>query len=264
MTKPLALVTGASSGIGAAIAQELAQRGHDLILVARREGALRDLAQTLASAHRVTCHVISADLVAPDGVSSLLAALTQKGLSPDVLVNNAGLGMIGPHVDMPWADEQRMIDLNITALTALTHALLPAMTQRRQGRVLNVASTAAFQPGPGMAVYFASKAYVLSYSEALHQELRHQGVTVTALCPGPTQSEFVAVASRHRKVALADRVSFAPAQDVARQAIEGLLCGQAIVIPGLINKLGVWSGRITPRWLMRRIVAAAFRSTQVE
>jgi len=260
MTKPLALVTGASSGIGAAIALELAQRGHDLILVARREGALRDLAQTLASAHRVTCHVIPADLVAPDGVSSLLAALTQKGLSPDVLVNNAGLGMIGPHVDMPWADEQRMIDLNITALTALTHALLPAMTQRRQGRVLNVASTAAFQPGPGMAVYFASKAYVLSYSEALHHELRHQGITVTALCPGPTQSEFVAVASKHRKISLADRVPFAPAQDVARQAVDGMLRGQAIVIPGLINKLGVWSGRITPRWLMRHIVAAAFRS----
>jgi short-subunit dehydrogenase len=258
MAKPLALVTGASSGIGAAIATELAKRGHDLVLVARRETALRELAQALQK-HGACCHVMAHDLTAPGGVKALVEQLNQAGVSPDVLVNNAGLGLIGNHIDNPWDDEKRMIDLNMLALTELTHALLPGMVKRGQGKVLNVASTAAFQPGPGMAVYFASKAYVLSYSEALHHELRHKGVTVTALCPGPTDSEFVAVASKHRKISLADRVPFASAQSVALLAVESMMRGQAIVVPGLVNKLGVWSTRFTPRWLLRHIVALAFK-----
>lgn len=260
MANPLALITGASSGIGAAIAAELAQRGHDLVLVARREPALRELAQKLQTQHAVCCHVMPHDLTALGGVKALVEQLQSAGVSPDVLVNNAGLGLIGKHVDNPWEDEKRMIDLNMLALTELTHALLPAMVKRRQGRVLNVASTAAFQAGPGMAVYFASKAYVLSYSEALHHELAPLGITVTALCPGPTQSEFISVASKHRKISLADRIPFAPAQGVAEQAVECLMRGDAIVVPGVFNKLGVWSTRITPRWLSRRIVAMAFKS----
>jgi len=258
MAKPLALVTGASSGIGAAIATELAKRGHDLVLVARRETALRELAQTLQQ-HGACCHVMAHDLTAVGGVKALVEQLALAGVSPHVLVNNAGLGLIGNHIDNPWDDEKRMIDLNMLALTELTHALLPGMVKRGQGKVLNVASTAAFQPGPGMAVYFASKAYVLSYSEALHHELRHKGVTVTALCPGPTDSEFVAVASKHRKISLADRVPFASAQSVALLAVESMMRGQAIVVPGMVNKLGVWSTRFTPRWLLRHIVALAFK-----
>jgi len=259
MAKPLALVTGASSGIGAAIALELAKRGHDLVLVARREDALRQLAQQLQAKYSVCCHVMPHDLTAFGGVKALVDQLAQAGVSPDVLVNNAGLGLIGNHVDNPWDDEKRMIDLNMVALTELTHALLPGMVRRRQGKVLNVASTAAFQPGPGMAVYFASKAYVLSYSEALHHELQPKGITVTALCPGPTESEFVSVASKHRKISLADRIPFAPAQDVAALAVESMMRGKAIVVPGLVNKLGVWSTRFTPRWLLLRIVALAFK-----
>lgn len=258
MAKPLALVTGASSGIGAAIATELAKRGHDLVLVARRETALRELAQQLQQ-HGACCHVMAHDLTAVGGVKALVEQLGQAGVSPEVLVNNAGVGLIGNHIDNPWDDEKRMIDLNMLALTELTHALLPGMVKRGQGRVLNVASTAAFQPGPGMAVYFASKAYVLSYSEALHHELRHKGVTVTALCPGPTESEFVSVASKHRKISLADRVPFASAQSVALLAVESMMRGQAIVVPGLVNKLGVWSTRFTPRWLLRHVVALAFK-----
>jgi short-subunit dehydrogenase len=149
--------------------------------------------------------------------------------------------------------------LNMLALTELTHALLPGMVRRRQGKVLNVASTAAFQPGPGMAVYFASKAYVLSYSEALHHELKPHGITVTALCPGPTESEFVSVASKHRRISLADRIPFAPAQEVAALAVESLMNGKAILVPGFVNKLGVWSTRLTPRWLLLRIVARVFK-----
>lgn len=260
MAKPLALVTGASSGIGVELARDLARRGHDLVLVARREPALRELAQALSRDHGVHCHVMAHDLTAPGGVRALVAELAQAAVSPDVLVNNAGLGLVGDHLGNAWDDERRMIDLNITALTELTHALLPAMVQRRQGRILNVASTAAFQAGPGMAVYFASKAYVLSYSEALHHELRKTGVTVTALCPGPTESEFVAVASKRRKVSLADHVPFASAAGVAQTAVAATMRGQAIVVPGLVNKLGVWSTRITPRWLLRPLVAMAFKS----
>ncbi|HEX5374323.1 MAG TPA: SDR family oxidoreductase [Aquabacterium sp.] len=259
MSKPLALVTGASSGIGVELARDLARRGHDLVLVARREAALRQLADELSSRCGITCHVLSQDLTAPDGVSALVAQLSTLGLSPDVLINNAGLGLIGHHVRNRWEDEQRMLDLNITALTRLTHALLPAMKQRGHGRILNVASTAAFQPGPGMAVYFASKAYVLSYSEGLHQELGRHGVTVTALCPGPTQSEFVQVASRSHRISLADRVPFASAASVARYGIEAMMRGQAVAVPGLINKLGAFSTRFTPRWMMRRIIAMAFK-----
>ena len=259
MARPLALVTGASSGIGAEIAQQLAQRGHDLVLVARREPALRALAQRLTQTHGVCCHVMPHDLTAPDGVSALVDELAQAGARPDVLVNNAGLGLIGHHIHNAWADEQRMIDLNITALTALTHALLPAMKAKGAGRILNVASTAAFQPGPGMAVYFASKAYVLSYSEALHHELQPLGISVTALCPGPTESEFVQVASKKHHISLADRSPFASAAGVAAQAVDAMMRGQAIIVPGLVNKLGVWSTRFTPRWLLRHIVALAFK-----
>jgi short-subunit dehydrogenase len=259
MTQSLALVTGASSGIGEQIARSLARRGHDLVLVARRKGPMQALAEQLTQQHGVRCHVIAQDLAAPGGVQQLVAALSAQGLQPEVLVNNAGLGHIGYHLDNQWADEQRMIDLNMRALTELTHALLPAMKRLGRGRILNVASTAAFQAGPGMAVYFASKAYVLSYSEALHHELAPHGIAVTALCPGPTQSEFVQVASKARRISLADKVPFASAASVADTAVDALMCNQAIVVPGLVNRLGVWSTRFTPRWLLRHIVARVFR-----
>ena len=259
MSKPLALVTGASSGIGAEMARDLARRGHDLVLVARRESALQQLADQLQRDHGVRCRVMAQDLTDPAAVPALVSGLQAQGLTPDVLVNNAGLGHIGHHARNDWADEQRMIDLNITALTRLTHALLPAMKQRGRGRILNVASTAAFQPGPGMAVYFASKAFVLHYSEALHQELSGSGVTVTALCPGPTESEFVQVASKSRRISLADKVPFAPAASVARYGVAAMMRGQAVAVHGVANRLGTWSVRITPRWLMRRIIATVFK-----
>ncbi len=259
MARPLALVTGASSGIGAEMARDLAQRGHDLILVARRAPAMEALAAELQKAHGVACTVLAQDLAAPGGVQALVAQLQSLKLEPEVLINNAGLGNIGEHDTAPWADQANMIDLNVRALTALTHALLPAMVRRKQGKILNVASTAAFQPGPGMAVYFATKAYVLSYSEALHQELKSKGISVSALCPGPTASEFVSVASKSRRISLADKVPFASARSVARYGIAALMRNQAVAVHGLPNRLGVWSIRFTPRFVVRRLIVLVFK-----
>lgn len=259
MARPLALVTGASSGIGAEMARDLAARGHDLVLVARRAAAMQALADELQRTHQATCTVLSQDLTAPGGVQSLVAQLKERQLQPEVLVNNAGLGSIGEHAGSQWADQKGMIDLNVTALTELTHALLPAMVAKRRGKILNVASTASFQPGPGMAVYFATKAYVLSYSEALHQELSRVGITVTALCPGPTASEFVSVASKTHSISLASRIPFAPSADVARYGIAAMMRGQAVAVHGIVNRVGAWSIRFTPRSVVRRIVAVAFK-----
>lgn len=260
MKRPLALVTGASSGIGKAFASDLAQRGHDVVLVARRAAEMQALAADIEKAHGVTCHVIAQDLTATGGIDALMAALAAKQLQTDVLVNNAGLGTSGPHHKSPWPDEQRMLDLNITALTALTHAIVPGMVQRKQGKILNVASTAAFQAGPGMAVYFASKAYVLSYSEALHEELKRHGISVTALCPGPTQSEFFDVAFKAKKPVALSAVGLASADDVARYGLDALMRGQAVAVHGWLNRLGVWSVRFTPRSVVRKIMTRLFKT----
>jgi uncharacterized protein len=260
MHRPLALVTGASSGIGKELARDLARRGHDLVLVARRAAEMEALASELRAAHAAQCTVLSVDLTAPGAIEALVAQLSARQLQPDVLVNNAGLGTSGPHHRNTWANEQRQIDLNITALTALTHALLPAMVARKQGKILNVASTAAFQAGPGMAVYFATKAYVLSYSEALHEELGHLGITVTALCPGPTRSEFFDVAFDAKRPAILDRVPMAPCADVARYGLDALMSGQAVAVHGWLNRLGVWSVRITPRSVLRKIMTRLFKA----
>src|SRR6185436_6905763 len=186
--RDLALVTGASSGIGADLARELAQGGHDLVLVARGEDKLKALAAELEKAHSIRARVISADLAQPDAAVQLVKQL--GGTPIDVLINNAGYALYGRFAETDAADELRMIQVNIVALTQLAKLLLPGMLARKKGRILNVASTAAFQPGPLMAVYYATKAYVLSFSEALANELQGTGVGVTALCPGPTRTGF--------------------------------------------------------------------------
>jgi short-subunit dehydrogenase len=188
-----ALVTGASSGIGLDLAKRFAAEGYDVALVARSEGKLKEVAAALEAEHKVRAHVVTADLAKAGAADALVAALDARGIDVDVLVNNAGYASYGAFAETDLADELAMIQVNVVVLTHLTKLLVRKMVAKRSGRVLNVASTAAFQPGPLMAVYYATKAYVLSFSEAIAEELRDTGVTVTALCPGPTRTAFAII-----------------------------------------------------------------------
>lgn len=238
-----ALVTGASSGIGRELAKLLRRDGHELILVARRESALHELAQELGGAT-----VVALDLSQRDAV----ARLTSLVPDVDLLINNAGFGDTGPFAEADGARQLEMIDLNVRALTELTRAYLPGMAQRRFGRVMNVASTAAFQPGPYMATYFASKAYVLSFSESIAEEMRGSGVTVTALCPGVTESEFHAVAGMgSTKLGM---IKMPTAASVAEEGYDAMLAGTTVVVTGLFNKAGTVGVRLLPRAVVRRLV----------
>ena len=249
--RPTALVTGASSGIGLEIARELASLEHDVVLVARREDLLTAAASSIARHSGVRAVALPADLAKPDGAGRLVARLAAETISVDVLVNNAGFGLYGPFVESPLARDLEMIQVNITSLTALTRLLLPPMLARGSGRILNVASTAAFQPGPLMTVYYATKAYVLSFSEALARELAGTGISVTALCPGRTATEFQQTARMHPKRA-ADRMPMAGSAEVARAGVAGMLAGRTLVVPGLGNRVVT----TVVRWLPRRFVTS--------
>ena len=251
--KETALITGASSGIGHDLTRLFARDGWDVVLVARSEEKLRELAAELTKTHGIAAHVIVADLARPDAAAGIVKMLTDRGLTIDALVNNAGLGLTGPFVETDLRGELEMIQVNVVALTQLTKLLLPGMVARKRGRILNVASTASFQPGPLMAVYYATKAYVLSFSEALSEELRHTGVTVTALCPGPTETGFVAAAGvgPSRLFSLMRPASSA---SVARTGYEAMKRGRRVVVHGLRNKLLVQSVRTSPRRLVTFIV----------
>jgi len=252
--RPVALVTGASAGIGKELARALA-RDHDLILSARRVEELTALAAELKAAHGTTCHVLPADLADPHGPRHLFDATTAAGLAVDVLVNNAGFGDHGPFADADLAKLLRMIQVNVTALTELTGLFLPGMRARGRGRLLNVGSVAGFQPGPLMAVYYATKAYVVSLSEALANELSGTGVTVTCLCPGPTHSEFRAVAGIRQGFSVAKAMD---TRAVAEAGVRGMRRGKRLVIPGFRNRLLIFAERFLPR----RVVTAAVRWMQ--
>lgn len=241
-TRPIALVTGASAGIGCEIARVLA-REYDLVLTARREAELRSLAAELAPA---ACHVLAADLADPAAPQALVDAVAARGLAMDALVNNAGFGDLGPFAGADLTKMLRMIRVNVAALTELTGLVLPGMLARGRGRILNVGSVAGFQPGPLMAVYYATKAYVNSFSEALASELAGTGVTVTCLAPGPTESEFDAAAGmapRRRSVVGA----VADARSVAEAGVRGMMAGKRMVVTGLRNKALVFAERLLPR-----------------
>lgn len=250
--RPAALVTGGSGGIGLELARCLARDHHEIVVVARREAALAAAAAELRTAGARGVMTVPADLARPDEVERLLTTLHASGLDITILVNNAGFGAAGPFTATPLEDELAMIQLNIATVTHLTRRLLPPMCQRRSGRILNVASTAAFQPGPFMAVYYATKAYVLSFSQALAEELRDSGVTVTALCPGPTATGFAARA-RLGSTRLFRRGVVMGAAAVAEAGYAGMLRGDRIVVPGTANKLAAQASRLAPRELMTRI-----------
>ena len=250
----VALVTGASSGIGAELARQHAAHGGSLVLVARREERLRSLLDDLRDSYGTDGVVIAMDLAGAGAARELFDRLEARGIVVDILVNNAGFGGWGPFSGRPWVDDDAMIRLNVMALTELSRLFLPGMIDRGRGRILNVASVAGFVPGPLQAVYYATKAYVLSLSEALAVEISTSGVTVTALCPGPTASEFMDRA--HMEGVRLFRFGAATASSVARAGYRGMLKGRPVVVPGLANKILVQSLRVSPRALVRRLSGA--------
>lgn len=255
--RPTALITGASGGIGLDLAREYARHGFDLVLTARSEGKLEQAAAELRGLG-AQAQTVALDLGVAGAPQRLMDELAARGVQLDVLVNNAGFANHGPFAEAKLEQELGLIELNITSLTALTRLALPGMLGRGRGRILNVASTAAFLPGPLMATYYASKAYVLSFSEALAEELHGSGVAVTALCPGPTHSGFQERAGMQgsRLLRLGAPAMMTSAQ-VARAGFEGSVRGARVVIPGLVNQLQAVSLRFTPRavvpGLMRRL-----------
>jgi short-subunit dehydrogenase len=249
----VALITGASSGIGLELAKLFARDGHDLVLVARREDRLRELAAGLASRGGVRATVIAADLADPAAPPEIARRVAAAGLDVQFLVNNAGYGLAGGFAQTDGATELRMIQVNVAALTHLTKLFLPGMVARRRGAILNVGSTAGFVPGPFMAVYYATKAYVISFSEALAEEERDSGVTVTVLCPGATRTEFQAKTGLDVDARLFRGPWVADAASVARAGYVGMLRGKRMVIPGLVNTVMIQSLRLAPRALLARI-----------
>jgi short-subunit dehydrogenase len=260
-----ALVTGASAGIGAAIARELAARGHGLVLVARRRDRLLELAGELADRHGVRAEAIGADLSKAASVSRLPGRIAALGLDVEILVNNAGFATGGPFYQSDPERELDQVRVLVEAVVALTSASVPAMVKRRRGAILNVASTAAMQPMPYSAGYSAAKAYVLTFSEAIHQELRGHGVTVTALCPGPVETDFwqIAdwqVASGQSFERAIPKPALISAEQAARAGVDGLASGSRVVVPGLPMRTAMQAARYVPHaiklpaieWMMRR------------
>lgn len=251
--RPVTVITGASSGIGAALAHEFAAHGHELFLVARREQALVGIAEAIATKGSARPTVLRLDVARIDAARDIAEALARRGLEPEIVVNNAGFGLLGSADKLDRAAQLAMIDLNVRALTDLSLAFIENL-ERRKGGILNVASIAGFLPGPGMAVYYATKAYVISFSEALHQELKSRGVRVTALCPGPVPTEFQARAGIGSDVfpAFISR----SAEAVAKEAYRALKEGRRLVVPGLANKMVPVFAPILPRSILLKILHA--------
>lgn len=249
--RELALVTGASMGIGKELAGLFAADGHDLVLVARTEDKLRALASELEVAHGVTAHVIPADLADPGAPATIFASLEEKGLELDYLVNNAGFGATGPFAELALQPQLDMLQVNIDAVVALTHFALEGMLRRGKGKILNIASSAGFQAGPLMSVYYASKSFVILFSEGVAEEVRGSGVTVTAHCPGATATNFADTAGNAKSLLF--KLGAAPAPKVARHAYRAMMAGKVVAIEGLINKIAAFSNRFSPRALVRKI-----------
>ena len=250
-TREPALVTGASAGIGRALANRFARAGHDVILVARREAILRELADALEERYGITASVVVQDLAAPRGPEQLYETVTERGLAVGVLVNNVGIATQGKFTDIDLDRERDQLRLDVETPTVLSKLFGREMVARGHGKILNVASSAAFQPGPFMAVYYASKAYVLSFSEAIAEELREDGVTVSVLCPGPVDTEF------QERASMADTpLGSGPMQDVTAVAdagYEGVMAGDTVVVPGIGYKLLWHTVGIMPRPLVRKV-----------
>jgi short-subunit dehydrogenase len=241
MENKLALITGASGGIGEAFGHVLAAEGYGLVLVARRDQELHRVKGVIAAKNEVLVHVVALDLSESGATEALAAELAERNLIPSVVINNAGFGLVGPSVELSREEQLGMIDLNARVLTDLTLRYLPGMIARKSGGIINVASVAGFMPGPMMAVYFATKNYVLSFGDALASELKGTGVTITTLCPSTVKTAFQARSGQN------ERSSTLSAFDVATQGWAGFKAKRRVVIPGLFNKLVAYGLRMTPR-----------------
>jgi len=241
-----ALITGASGGIGYELASIHAAHGGNVVLVARSEGKLHDFKTTLEAKYPASVHVICKDLSVPQAAQEVYDEVKRRGIAVDYLVNNAGFGDYGMFYSTSWAKEEKMISLNITSLTLLTKLFITDMMERGGGKILNVASTAAFQPGPAMAVYFATKAYVLNFSQAVNDEVRDKGITVTALCPGPTVSGFREAAGLQNSKLFSSK-ALPTSREVAEYGYHAMLKGKAVAIHGFRNRLLVFALRLAPR-----------------
>ena len=252
-TTETVLITGSSSGIGLELAKCFAADKSDLILVARNTEALEKLAAQLRQQNGIQVHVITADLGLSQTPESIFLEVKGRGLTVDVLVNNAGFGLHGEFAELPLARQLEMIQVNVSSLVALTGLFVPEMIQRQHGGILNVGSVAGFIPGPHMAIYYATKAFVLSFSEALHEELRGAGIAVTVLCPGPTETNFSQVARQHRiRKAQAGKMS---AKDVAQIGYANFRRAKCLSIPGASNKILTVAAKIPPRSFIRQLVS---------
>jgi short-subunit dehydrogenase len=264
MPRKTALITGASSGLGVEFARIAAREGYDLFLVARRMPELRSLASELGKAHGITAFPMAFDLADPAAPAQIFESVQRevkaRDLAIEVLVNNAGYASNGPFLDLPLAGEVGMVEVNVSALVQLTWLFGREMRARKAGRILNIASTAGFQAGPGMATYYATKAFVLSFSEALADELAGSGVTVTAHCPGATATGFAARAGSERS-ALFQKKKPASADEVARHGWAAMEAGKPLAVHGAMNRLGAFSVRFAPRSVARSIAAALNRTT---
>lgn len=251
------LITGASAGIGTEFARQLAAKGYGLTLVARREDRLKSLAEELSAAHGIRAEYVAADLTDEASPAKIVAAMDERGLSVDVLINNAGFSTLGPVSQSDPAREVAMIRTDVEAVVHLCSVFVPGMVERGRGAVLNVASTASYQPMPGQAGYAASKAFVRSYTHALRAELSGSGVTAAVLCPGPVETEFGEVAGFSEEDALSamPKMFWVAAAQVAKAGLDGLAANRAVVIPGLPNRITALSGHLTPP----RIITAALR-----
>lgn len=249
-----ALITGASSGLGKDFAELFAADGHDVILVARRRERLEEVAAEIRGRHDVQCYVEPADLSRREAPQELFDRLQEQNIPVDFLVNNAGFGSNGTFWELPIDGELDQIRVNMEALVHLTHLFLPAMVERKFGRVLNIASTAGFQAGPYMSVYYATKAFVISFTEGIAHELRGTGVTATAHCPGATATEFSAV-SGNDKSALFQKGAIASSMEVATHAYHAMNAGKVVTVFGAMNSIGAFSVRFSPRGVLRSIAA---------
>jgi uncharacterized protein len=254
---PTAVITGASVGIGRAFARLCAREKFDLVLIARSQAQLDSLAAELRGSTGRTVLTIAQDLSEPGAADKVFGEVSRSGLPVDVLINNAGFGTLGRFWEVDRQQQLQMIQLNIAALTDLTRLFLPSFVQQRRGRILNVASTAAFQPGPLMSVYYASKAYVVSFSQAIHNEARFYGVTVTCLCPGPTKTEFAQRAGMNATKLFSGKMSMS-AEQVAEIGYRAMKRGRPLVIAGRLNALGAFLTRFVPM----RLTASLARRMQ--